>query len=140
MGRWVDQREAQLEAVFYDEETDFLQHRGAIPDSARTDVRRDGSHLYLRTDGLRPGPYRKSAGLPIRRSAYVGRLKFLGYEVVQVMNLTDVDDRTIQRVQETGKSLDEVTRPVIEAFFADLDRSASSAPSTTRRPPSTSRR
>jgi cysteinyl-tRNA synthetase len=48
-------------------------------------------------------------------------LKFLGYEVVQVMNLTDVDDRTIQRVHDTGKSLDEVTAPVIEAFFADLD-------------------
>jgi len=48
-------------------------------------------------------------------------LKFLGYEVVQVMNLTDVDDRTIQRVHDTGKSLDEVTAPVIEAFFADLE-------------------
>ena len=49
-------------------------------------------------------------------------LEFLGYEVVQVMNLTDVDDRTIDRARETGKSLDEVTAPVIEAFFADLER------------------
>jgi cysteinyl-tRNA synthetase len=48
-------------------------------------------------------------------------LRFLGYEVTQVMNLTDVDDRTIQRSQDTGKSLDEITAPVTEAFFADLD-------------------
>jgi cysteinyl-tRNA synthetase len=48
-------------------------------------------------------------------------LRFLGYEVTQVMNLTDVDDRTIQRVQDTGQTLEEVTAPVTEAFFADLD-------------------
>lgn len=43
-------------------------------------------------------------------------LRFMGYEVIQVMNLTDVDDRTIQRSQETGKSLDEITAPVTEAL------------------------
>ena len=48
-------------------------------------------------------------------------LRFMGYEVTQVMNLTDVDDRTIQRSQDTGKSLDEITAPVTEAFFSDLD-------------------
>ena len=48
-------------------------------------------------------------------------LRFLGYEVIQVMNLTDVDDRTIQRAQERNKSLAEVTAPVTKAFFADLD-------------------
>ena len=48
-------------------------------------------------------------------------LRFLGYQVTQVMNLTDVDDRTIQRVQESGQTLAEVTAPVTEAFFADLD-------------------
>jgi len=48
-------------------------------------------------------------------------LKFLGFDVIQVMNLTDVDDRTIDRARETGKSLDEVTAPIIDAFFADLD-------------------
>ena len=48
-------------------------------------------------------------------------LQFVGFQVTQVMNLTDVDDRTIQRAQETGKTLDEITAPVTEAFFADLD-------------------
>jgi cysteinyl-tRNA synthetase len=48
-------------------------------------------------------------------------LRFLGYSVTQVMNLTDVDDRTIQRSQDTGQSLEEVTAPVTAAFFADLE-------------------
>jgi len=45
----------------------------------------------------------------------------MGYEVTQVMNLTDVDDRTIQRSQDAGKSLEEITAPVTAAFFSDLD-------------------
>ena len=48
-------------------------------------------------------------------------LEFEGYQVTQVMNLTDVDDRTIQRSQDTGESLAEVTAPVTELFFTDLD-------------------
>ena len=49
-------------------------------------------------------------------------LKFLGYDVTQIMNLTDVDDKTIRGAQEAGLPLDEFTAPYIEAFFADLDR------------------
>jgi cysteinyl-tRNA synthetase len=47
-------------------------------------------------------------------------LKYLGYEVYQVMNLTDVDDKTIRGAQEQGVGLDEYTAPFIEAFFEDL--------------------
>ena len=47
-------------------------------------------------------------------------LRHLGYEVTQVMNLTDVDDKTIRGAQELGVSLDEYTEPFIESFFADL--------------------
>ena len=47
-------------------------------------------------------------------------LGHLGYEVTQVMNLTDVDDKTIRGAQEQGVSLDEYTAPFIESFFADL--------------------
>jgi cysteinyl-tRNA synthetase len=47
-------------------------------------------------------------------------LRYLGYEVTQVMNLTDVDDKTIRGAQESGVSLDEYTAPFIESFFADL--------------------
>jgi len=48
-------------------------------------------------------------------------LGFLGYQVEQVMNLTDVDDKTIAKAQEVGASLEEYTAPFIESFFADLD-------------------
>lgn len=46
-------------------------------------------------------------------------LRWKGYEVIQVMNLTDVDDRTIHAARERGIPLDEVTAPVIEWFFED---------------------
>ncbi len=47
-------------------------------------------------------------------------LRYLGYEVEQVMNLTDVDDKTIRGAAEKGVGLREFTAPYIEAFFADL--------------------
>jgi len=46
-------------------------------------------------------------------------LRWKGYAVTQVMNLTDVDDRTIAAAQERGIGLDEVTAPVIQMFFED---------------------
>jgi len=49
-------------------------------------------------------------------------LQFLGYDVTQIMNLTDVDDKTIRGAQEAGLPLDEFTAPYIESFFEDLDR------------------
>ena len=48
-------------------------------------------------------------------------LKFLGYRVTQVMNLTDVDDKVIKGAREAGVSLDEFTQPFIDSFFRDLD-------------------
>jgi cysteinyl-tRNA synthetase len=47
-------------------------------------------------------------------------LKWRGFEVVQVMNLTDVDDKTIRGAREAGVSLDAYTRPFKQAFFEDL--------------------
>jgi len=48
-------------------------------------------------------------------------LKFKGYDVVQVMNLTDVDDKTIRRSRELGIPLDKYTQKYKEAFFEDID-------------------
>ncbi|MGH9382428.1 MAG: cysteine--tRNA ligase [Thermoanaerobaculia bacterium] len=48
-------------------------------------------------------------------------LAVLGYRVVQVMNLTDVDDKTIAGARQRGVSLDEFTQPFIDTFFEDLD-------------------
>lgn len=48
-------------------------------------------------------------------------LIYKGYKVTQVMNLTDIDDKTIRGCQEQSVSLDEFTKPYKEAFFEDLD-------------------
>ncbi len=48
-------------------------------------------------------------------------LKFKGFRVTQVMNLTDVDDRIIAKAGEAGKSLDKYTAKYIEAFWEDFD-------------------
>jgi cysteinyl-tRNA synthetase len=47
-------------------------------------------------------------------------LRHAGYGVLQVMNLTDIDDKTIRGSRQAGVPLKEFTRPFIEAFFADL--------------------
>jgi len=48
-------------------------------------------------------------------------LKFLGYEVIQVMNLTDVEDKTIKASNEQGAPLQKHTAPIIDRFFEDID-------------------
>jgi len=47
-------------------------------------------------------------------------LRFLGFAVTQIMNLTDVDDKTIRGAEEQGVALDVFTAPFITAFRADL--------------------
>lgn len=48
-------------------------------------------------------------------------LKYLGYEVLHVMNLTDVDDKTIRGAQAEGLSLEEYSGRYIDSFFSDLE-------------------
>ncbi len=48
-------------------------------------------------------------------------LRFFGYRVVQAMNLTDVDDKTIDGARRAGVALTPYTAPFVESFFADLD-------------------
>ena len=45
---------------------------------------------------------------------------FLGYRVNHVMNITDIDDKTIRKANELGVPLAEVTQKYIDAFHADL--------------------
>ncbi|NCA81534.1 MAG: cysteine--tRNA ligase [Opitutae bacterium] len=47
-------------------------------------------------------------------------LKFKGFRVTQVMNLTDVDDKTIRDSQKAGKTLGEFTAAYAQAFFEDV--------------------
>jgi cysteinyl-tRNA synthetase len=46
-------------------------------------------------------------------------LRHLGYSVLEVMNITDVDDRIIQKAQEAGKDLSSFTAGFIQAFLED---------------------
>jgi cysteinyl-tRNA synthetase len=48
-------------------------------------------------------------------------LKFMGFKVTHVMNITDVDDKTIKGAAEQGISLQEYTKDFTEAFFIDID-------------------
>ncbi len=48
-------------------------------------------------------------------------LKYKGYRVEHVMNLTDVDDRIITQAIDRGVSIDDYTAPYIEAFWQDFD-------------------
>ena len=47
-------------------------------------------------------------------------IQYFGYEIVQVMNLTDVDDKTIAGANKAGISLDAFTQTFKTAFFEDL--------------------
>ncbi len=83
---------------------------------------------------LEPGKVRfYSCGPTVYNYAHVGNyrayvfedlvhryLEFRGLGVTQVMNLTDVDDKTIRGALEQKLALKDYTRPYIEAFFADL--------------------
>jgi cysteinyl-tRNA synthetase len=48
-------------------------------------------------------------------------LKYKGYHVKQVMNITDIDDKIIRDSQKEGKKLREFTEPYTRAFFEDID-------------------
>jgi cysteinyl-tRNA synthetase len=48
-------------------------------------------------------------------------LKLRGWQVRQVMNLTDVDDKIIKRAVEQGKTIREITEPVTKIFMADRE-------------------
>ena len=48
-------------------------------------------------------------------------LESLGNEVFQIMNLTDVDDRTINAASKSGSTLSEHTAEYIRAFFEDCE-------------------
>jgi cysteinyl-tRNA synthetase len=88
-----------------------------------------------RFEPLSPGHVRLyTCGPTVYDFAHIGNLRtFLfedvlrrtlaafGYRVTQVMNLTDIDDKTIRGAAAEGISLRAYTDRYIEAFFADLD-------------------
>ena len=84
---------------------------------------------------LVPGEVRMyTCGPTVHDFAHIGNLRtFLfedllrrvlvarGYRVTQVMNLTDVDDKIIEKARARGESIGEYTERYARAFFEDLD-------------------
>ena len=48
-------------------------------------------------------------------------LRLAGWQVRQVMNITDVDDKIIKRAAEQKKKIGEVTEPIIAIFHVDRE-------------------
>ncbi|RMZ49303.1 cysteine--tRNA ligase [Candidatus Marinimicrobia bacterium PRS2] len=48
-------------------------------------------------------------------------LEFSGYDVLQVMNITDIDDKTIRRSIEEKMSLENFTHKYTSSFFEDVE-------------------
>ena len=86
-------------------------------------------------ESLQPGKVRMySCGPTVWDYSHIGNFRcFLFYDVLKrylcyrefevehVMNLTDVDDRIVQKVAESGGGLEEYVGPYIDAFFRELD-------------------
>jgi cysteinyl-tRNA synthetase len=60
-------------------------------------------------------------------------LKFKGYAVTHVFNLTDIDDRIINEAAKQGVSIDEFTAPYIQYFWEDFDALGNERPEVTPR-------
>src|SRR5271167_1492099 len=86
-------------------------------------------------DPLHPGEVRiYTCGPTVYASAHIGNfrtfmfqdvlrrfLKSQGYRVMQVMNVTDVDDRIIQSAAAAGIGIREYTEKYIQAFLEDIE-------------------
>lgn len=48
-------------------------------------------------------------------------LRTLGYEVTLAKNFTDIDDKIIKKIKETGKSLKEITDYYIDRYLTEMD-------------------
>jgi cysteinyl-tRNA synthetase len=48
-------------------------------------------------------------------------LRYMGFRVTQVMNITDIEDKIIAKAIAGNTTIEAVTAPFIEAFFEDLD-------------------
>jgi cysteinyl-tRNA synthetase len=60
-------------------------------------------------------------------------LKFKGYQVTHVFNLTDIDDRIINEAAARNISIDEFTAPYIQYFWDDFDALGNERPEVTPR-------
>lgn len=48
-------------------------------------------------------------------------LRFLGYDLTYVRNITDIDDKIIKRAHENGETCNELTQRMAQEMYADFD-------------------
>ena len=48
-------------------------------------------------------------------------LKLAGFRVTQVMNITDIEDKIIKKMNDENLTLEQATQPYVDAFFEDID-------------------
>ena len=48
-------------------------------------------------------------------------LRFLGYQLTYVRNITDVDDKIIKRALENGETCEQLTERMLQEMYADFD-------------------
>jgi len=95
-------------------------------------TRRKEDFVPLDPEGKKVGLY--TCGPTVYNYAHIGNLRaftfedllrryleYKGFQVKHVMNITDVEDKIIRTVRESGKSLREVTDFYTQEFFRDLD-------------------
>ena len=95
-------------------------------------TRRKEDFIPLDPAGKRVGMY--TCGPTVYSSVHIGNLRafafddllrrwleYRGYDVTHVMNITDVEDRIINKVRETGSTLEEVTGIYGTRFLLNLD-------------------
>lgn len=83
-------------------------------------------------DGKRVGLY--TCGPTVYDFAHIGNFRsylaedlikryliYRGFELTHVMNITDIDDKTIRKAMTSQVPLSEVTGPYIDSFFCDLE-------------------
>lgn len=57
----------------------------------------------------------------LHEDIFVRFFQYLGYETLHIMNLTDVDDKTIKGAYQAQESLAQFTQKYIDLFMADLE-------------------
>jgi cysteinyl-tRNA synthetase len=48
-------------------------------------------------------------------------LRALGYSVTMAKNFTDIDDKIIKKVKESGQSIEEITTYYIDRYLSDME-------------------
>jgi cysteinyl-tRNA synthetase len=83
---------------------------------------RDGENVGMYTCGPTVYNYAHIGNFRAYMAADIAKrvLGYVGFEVTHIMNLTDVDDKTIRDSQASGKSLEEFTTFFAEEFKKDL--------------------